>query len=421
MKTRFALVDCNNFYASCERVFNPRLIGKPVVVLSNNDGCVIARSEEAKLLGIEMAAPAFKCEEKFRRHGVAVLSSNYSLYGDMSARVMITLRPMVSHMEVYSIDEAFLGLEAWQGDDWGREIRARVRQWTGIPVSVGIASTKTLAKLANRLAKKTPDRQGVFDLTATPDLDSILAKVPCGHIWGIGRRTAARLAPKGIHTALDLKKADMAWLRGELGVVGERVVRELSGISCLELDKAPEPQKGIATARSFGHPVESLEELEQALATFTARAAEKLRAGGQLAGHIQIYLEPSRPRPDQPQGYVAAHTSLPEPTCHTPALIAGASSLLRKIYRPGGVYRKVGVFLTELSQEGNAQLQLFDTPAASPASRRLDALVDQINRRYGSNTVRYGTMGFQQKWQMRQARKSPSFTTRWDELLVARA
>ncbi len=421
MTSRFALVDCNNFYASCERVFNPRLIGKPVVVLSNNDGCVIARSEEAKLLGVEMGAPAFKCEEKFRRHGVAVLSSNYSLYGDMSARVMATLRPTAVQMEIYSIDEAFLGLEPWQGDAWGRELRARVRQWTGIPVSVGIASTKTLAKLASRIAKKTPARQGVCDLTATPDLDSILAQTPCGHIWGIGRRLAPRLASKGIHTALDFKRADSAWIRRELGVLGERIARELSGISCLDLDELPEPQKGIATARSFGHPVESLEELEQALATFTARAAEKLRSGGQLAGHIQVYLEPRGFRPDQPTYCPSAHTSLPEPTCHTPALIAAATALLRKIHRPGGVYRKVGVFLTELSMESQAQLQLFETPQTNPARRRMDDLVDQLNRQYGANTVRYGTMGFQQKWQMKQTRKSPSFTTRWHELLTVRA
>jgi DNA polymerase V len=288
-------------------------------------------------------------------------------------------------------------------------------------VSVGIASTKTLAKLASRIAKKTPARQGSFDLTAVPDLDAILAQVPCGQIWGIGRRTAARLTPQGIHTALDLKNADMAWLRRELGVVGERTARELSGVSCLELDEVAEPQKGIATARSFGYPVESLEELEQALANYTARAAEKLRAGGQLAGHIQIYLETSPFRPDQPQYYPAANASLSEPTCHTPALIATAMSLLRRIYRPGVVYRKVGVFLTDLCQESSTQLQLFETPQTRPSSRRLDVLVDQINRRYGSNTVRYGTMGFQQKWQMKQTRKSRSFTTRWDELLVASA
>ena len=417
---RFALVDCNNFYASCERVFNPRLIGKPVVVLSNNDGCVIARSEEAKLLGIEMGAAAFKSEETFRRHGVQVLSSNYALYGDMSARVMSTLRPQAASMEIYSIDEAFLGLEPWQGETYCRELRAQVRQWTGIPVSVGIASTKTLAKLANRIAKKTPSFQGVFDLTAASDPDAVLARVPCGDIWGIGRRLAARLSAAGINTALDLKEADMAWVRRELGVVGERTARELSGVSCLELEEAPDPQKGIATARSFGQPIEAIEGLEQALATYTARAAEKLRAGGQFAGRIQVHLETSPFRPDQPQYYPVTQIVLPEPTSHTPDLIAAASALLRKIYRPGYHYRKVGVFLTELSAEGTAQLSLFGTKPQGGAAR-LDTLVDQLNRKYGTNTVRYGSMGFQQQWRMRQDRKSRSFTTRWEELLVARA
>jgi len=232
---------CNNFYASCERVFNPRLIGKPVVVLSNNDGCVIARSEEAKLLGIEMGAPAFKNEENFRRNGVHVLSSNYALYGDMSARVMATLRPSAISMEVYSIDDAFLGLDPSQGEPYCRELRAKVRQWTGIPVSVGIATTKTLAKLANRIAKKTPSLKGVFDLTASLDPDAVLARVPCGDVWGIGKRLAERLTVVGIRTALDLKQADMALVRRELGVVCERTARELGGVSCLTLDEAPDP------------------------------------------------------------------------------------------------------------------------------------------------------------------------------------
>lgn len=420
MNTRFALVDCNNFYASCERVFNPRLIGKPVVVLSNNDGCVIARSEEAKMLGIEMGAPAFKSEEKFRRHGVQVLSSNYALYGDMSARVMATLRPLATSMEVCSIDEAFLGLEPWQGETYCRELRAKVRQWTGIPVSVGIASTKTLAKLANRIAKKTHSFQGVFDLTVSPDPDAVLARVPCGDIWGIGRRLATRLSAVGILTALDLKRADMALVRRELGVVGERTARELNGISCLALEEAPDPQKGIATARSFGEPIEAIEGLEQALATYTARAAEKLRAGGQLTGRIQVHLETSPFRPEQPQYYPVSQFALPEPTSHTPDLIAAASTLLRKIYRPGYRYRKVGVFLTELSAKGSAQLTLFGAKPHSGAAR-LDSIVDQLNRKYGSNTVRYGSMGFQQQWRMRQERKSRGFTTRWEELLVAMA
>jgi len=334
--------------------------------------------------------------------------------------VMATLRPLAPSMEVYSIDEAFLGLEPWQGESFCRELRARVRQWTGIPVSVGIASTKTLAKLANRIAKKTPALQGVFDLTAALDSDAVLARVPCGDVWGIGRRLAARLSAAGIQTAFDLKQADMAWVRRELGVVGERTARELNGVSCLTLEEAPDPQKGIATARSFGEPIEALEGLEEALATYTARAAEKLRAGGQLAGRIQVHLETSPFRADLPQHYPVAQTALPEPTNHTPDLLSAASVLLRKIYRPGYQYRKVGVYLTELSSEATAQLTLLGAKPNSPVAR-LDALVDKVNRRYGTNTVRYGSMGFQQQWRMRQNRKSQAFTTRWEKLLVARA
>jgi hypothetical protein len=231
---RFALVDCNNFYCSCERVFNPRLIGVPLVVLSNNDGCVIARSEESKKLGVEMGAPAFKNGEMFKKNGIQMFSSNYALYGDMSARVMNTMRTMVEHMEVYSIDEAFLALDAFQGMEFARELRARVRQWTGIPVSVGIGPTKTLAKLGNRYAKKNPHLNGVFDLT-TVNPDEILAKIECQDIWGIGRRTASKLAQFKINTALDLKNADTMLIRNALGVVGERIARELNGISCMEV------------------------------------------------------------------------------------------------------------------------------------------------------------------------------------------
>jgi len=351
---------------------------------------------------------------------VHVLSSNYALYGDMSARVMATLRPSAISMEVYSIDDAFLGLDPSQGEPYCRELRAKVRQWTGIPVSVGIATTKTLAKLANRIAKKTPSLKGVFDLTASLDPDAVLARVPCGDVWGIGKRLAERLTVVGIRTALDLKQADMALVRRELGVVGERTARELSGVSCLTLDEAPDPQKGIATARSFGQPIEAIEGLEQALATYTARAAEKLRAGSQLAGRIQVHLETSPFRPDQPQYFPVAQAAMPDPTSHTPALISAATALLQKIYRPGYRYKKVGVFLTELCSASTAQLTLFGAKPNS-ADTRLDSLVDQINRQYGSNTVRYGSMGFQQQWHMRQERKSRAFTTRWDELLVARA
>ncbi len=309
---RFALVDCNNFYCSCERVFNPGLIGVSVVVLSNNDGCVIARSEEAKKLGIKMGAPAFKNEAMFRQNGVRVLSSNYALYGDMSVRVMSTIRTMVENMEVYSIDEAFLPMEESQSEAFAQELRARVRRWTGIPVSVGIGPTKTLAKLANRWAKKNLHMNGVFDLTAD-EPDEILAGIECQDIWGIGGRTAAKLAKAGIRTALDLRRADIPWIRNELGVVRERIARELNGISCLELDEVPASKKGIASARSFGQKVESIEEIQQALSTYIARVAEKLRAGKLRASWMEVFVETNRFKPESPQYHASASTTFMPP------------------------------------------------------------------------------------------------------------
>jgi DNA polymerase V len=413
--TRFALVDCNNFYCSCERVFNPRLISVPVVVLSNNDGCVVARSEEAKKLGIKMGAPAFKNEAMFKRNGVQVLSSNYALYGDMSARVMSTLRTMAEHIEVYSIDEAFLSLEDSQGESFARELRARVRQWTGIPVSVGIGATKTLAKLANRWAKKNPHLNGVFDLTAV-EPDEILARIECEDIWGIGRRTAAKLARVGIRTALDLRRADIPWIRDELGVVGERIARELNGISCVELEELPVSKKAIASARSFGHQVESIEKIQQALSTYIARVAEKLRAGKLLASRMEVFVETNPFKPESPQYHASAQATFMPPTDQTPELISSGISLLRRIYRPGFQYKKTGVMLTDLIPGDRVQMSLFEEGDGQQS--HLQSVVDQLNRKLGQNTIRYASMGMEQTWKMRQLRKSHCYTTHWDELLV---
>lgn len=421
MKTRFALLDCNNFYASCERVFNPRLIGRPLAILRNNDGCIIARSEEVKQLGIPMGAPAHEHKAAFAKNGVVVMSSNYSLYGDMSARVMETIRPNVPAMEVYSIDEAFLELEDWQGAEFARELRARVRQWTGIPVSIGIGPTKTLAKLANRLAKKTPELAGVLDLAMVKDIDEMLARVPCGDIWGIGKRLALRLAAGGIHTARDLKYAESAWVRKTLGVVGERIMRELQGVSCLALEEIPAPKKGIASAKSFGRPVESLQELEEALSTYTARAAEKLRAGRLLATNLHVFVTTNPFSSQKPQYSAGAQTAL-IPSNHSPDLIAAALRLLREIYRPNYHYKKTGIFVSGLIAESDIQPDLFDTaPESSQRINNLDQIVDGLNRKLGRNAIRYGSMGVKQEWAMRQENRSKKFTTRWDELPVAKA
>jgi DNA polymerase V len=422
MKTRFALVDCNNFYASCERVFDPRLIGRPLAILSNNDGCVIARSEEVKRLGVPMGAAAHEHKATFEKNAVAVMSSNYALYGDMSARVMETLRPNVSAMEVYSIDEAFLALEDWQGVEFARELRVRVRQWTGIPVSIGIGPTKTLAKMANRLAKKTPELGGVLDLETVRDIDELLARVPCEDIWGIGKRLAVRLAAGGIRTACDLKHGEVAWVRKTLGVLGERILLELQGVSCIALEEVPAPKKGIASAKSFGRPVESLRELEEALATYTARAAEKLRSGRLLAWQVHVFVATNPFSARQLQYSAGAQTALVRPSNHTPDLIAAALELLREIYRPGHQYKKTGIFVTELIAESDLQPDLFDAPSeAAGRVRELDQIVDGLNRKLGRNAIRYGSMGVKSPWAMRQERRSRKFTTRWDELPIAKA
>ena len=415
---KFALVDCNNFYCSCERVFNPRLLGVPVVVLSNNDGCVIARSEEAKKLGIQMGAPAFKNEAFFKSNSVRVLSSNYALYGDMSARVMATMQTLVQRMEVYSIDEAFLGLDT-QDEAFAHQLRAKVRQWTGIPVSVGIGPTKTLAKLANRYAKKNLQTNGVFDLTGV-DPDPILDRIAAGDVWGIGRRTATKLAGMGIMSARDLKNAAMPLIRSELGVVGERIARELNGISCLELEELPASKKGMASSRSFGHSVESLAELEEALATYIARVGEKLRAGRLLATRILVTLETNPFQPDRPQYHPGKETTFLTPTNQTADLIRTGLELLRKIYRPGYSYKKTGVMVSELVDEGAVQRSLFEEPVDRHRAA-LQTAVDALNRRLGRNVVRFGSMGVLDDWEMRQERKSHGYTTRWDELLEVNA
>ena len=418
MNTRYALVDCNSFYVSCERVFDPDLQGRPVVVLSNNDGCVISRSDEAKKLGVAMGAPAFRHAEVFRRHGVRVLSANFALYGDMSSRVMAVLAAEASSMEVYSIDEAFLRLDPAHDESWARRLRDKVRQWTGIPVSIGLGSTKTLSKIANRLAKKNPDAGGVFVIPSAAG--SILERIDCADIWGVGRRTAAKLAAWRIRTARDLQEADPIVIRRRLGVVGERIVRELNGLSCWSLEEGPPPKKSIATTRSFGRPVESREELEDAVAVYTARVAEKLRAARLRTTHLMVFIETNPFRPAQPQYHAAAHAALPVPVNLTPRLVETSLALVRRLYRDGYVYKKAGVVTSGLEPETTWQGDLF-MGAACPRQRALASIVDRLNRRLGAGTVCYGAAGLAPEWSMRQERLTKKFTTRWSELPVVKA
>jgi DNA polymerase V len=418
----FALLDCNNFYASCERLFRPELADKPVVVLSNNDGCIVARSNEAKALGIGMGSPYFKFEPLIRRHRVAVFSSNYALYGDISQRVMDTLMQIEPEVEVYSIDEAFIGLPHGRHVDlntYGQSLKATIRQYTGIPVSIGFGPTKTLAKIANRLAKKDSAAQGVFSLIDHQDPDSLLATIGVNDVWGIGRRHAARLKNHSIHTALDLKNCNDDWLKKTLTITGLRTAMELRAIPCLGLEETPPAKKSIATSRSFGTPVESLSDLQEAVATYTAQAACKLRAAKLMTGAIHVFLRTNSFKKEQPQYSASKTSTLPYPTCHTPTLISNCLNLLQSIYRSGYFYQKAGVLLTGLTPQNYQQMDIFNSPDARHTP--LMQAMDKINNRWGRHTIHSATTGFDQHWQHRQLRKSPAYTTKWTELPIAKA
>ena len=365
MTAPVALVDCNNFYASCERVFQPGLRGRPVVVLSNNDGfCVIARSNEAKALGIAMGEAWHICKKRVDTEGVIVRSSNYTLYGDMSARVMRTVAGFTPDLEIYSIDEAFLGLSGFERrlESHSRALRRTVHQWTGIPVSVGIAPTKTLAKVANRRAKKDPAKGGVFLLMDEGAIEAELGAMELTDLWGVARRLAARLTALGIATPLALKRADPRVIRERFNVVLERLVLELRGVPCISLEEAPPDRKSIMASRSFGRTVETRAELEEAVATYTSRAAEKLRGQGLAANRIVVFAHTNRFRPDDPQYGAERTVSLPVATADSGRLIAAAKRGLGAIYRPGFRYKKAGIMLLDLVPAARVQGGLFDAP-----------------------------------------------------------
>jgi len=422
MKTIFALVDCNNFYVSCERVFNPKLEGKPVIVLSNNDGCVVARSDEVKALGVKMGIPAFKCKDLIKKHRIHVYSSNYALYGDMSQRVMDTLAQFTPDLEIYSIDEAFLSLSGFTSlnlTQYGKHIKNTIKKWTGIPVSIGISPTKTLAKVANHIAKKNPQFEGVFDITEHPQIDVLLDSIEVADVWGIGYQYSQFLNQNGIYTALQLKNAPDKWIKKHLTVVGLRTVDELRGISCIPLEQVAPPKKGIISSRSFGRPVETLAELKEAVATYVSRAAEKLRSQKSVASCVHVFLTTNRFK-DEPQYSNYATFWLPIPTAYTPDLIHYAHQNLEKMFKPGYRYKKAGIMLTGILSQQQVQLNLI-TPSYHPSREKiLMKTIDQINARWGSDTVKYAVAGIQRLWKMRQSKKSPRFTTYWKEIPVVR-
>lgn len=426
MKKVFALVDCNNFYASCERLFRPELNGKPVVVLSNNDGCIVARSNEAKALGIPMGEPLFKAKHLISKHKIHVFSSNYALYGDLSHRVMDILRQMEPEVEVYSIDEAFIALpvtKEWDRVQYAGELRERIRKNVGIPVSIGMATTKTLAKIANRVAKKQAQFNGVFDLADNSPIDRVLEKIEVNDVWGIGRRSTEKLNRHGIYTALDLKRADETRIRKLLTVVGARTVMELNGISCISLENAPACPKSIITSRSFGHPVTDIDNLREAVITFVSIAGEKLRKQGVEAGALNLFIT-TGPFDEQARYSNNQTIVLSRPTSSTPELIAAALQGLKFLYRPGYRYRKAGVMLTEIVKQDRYRPQdlfSFPRPAVSEDKRLMTAL-DRINGKWGRQAIQYGMTTAEDKpWMMQQTRKSPAYTTNWHELPVVKA
>ncbi|SDT33600.1 DNA polymerase V [Pseudomonas sp. Z003-0.4C(8344-21)] len=417
----FALIDCNSFYASCERVFRPDLAKTPIVVLSNNDGCVIARSYDAKPF-VKMGAPYFQIRDDLRRHGIQVFSSNYALYGDMSERVMTIIESMVPAVEVYSIDEAFADLSGIPGDltAFGRSIRSAVFKRTGIPVGVGIAPTKTLAKLANHTAKRLQAHTGgVVDICDPVKRDWVLRNTDVGDVWGVGRRMKAHLESMQIRSAMDLAKADPWTLRRKFSVVIEKTARELCGTSCLELSETEPPKQEICSSRMFGKRLTTIEPIKEAVATYVHRAAEKLRAQNSLCKKIRVSIRTGMFNPEEAKYANSALIELPYPTNDVRLLCTAASEAIDQLFRPGFKYSKAEVLLMDLRQPGEFTQDLF-AEAQPQAAEKVMGVLDRINQRWGSGTLRAASVPADPAWGMRREMMSSSFTTRIDQLWVVK-
>ena len=431
----YALVDGNNFYVSCERVFRPSLNGRPVVVLSNNDGCAIARSNEAKALGIKMGAPWFQIRDLAESDGLIALSANFALYGDLSDRMMSLAAGLGPRQEIYSIDESFIDLTGVPGNmtERGHTIRSRILQWVGIPCGIGIGPTKTLAKLANHIAKTAERKPGsypahvaqVCDLSALTkaELDAVMAATPVNEVWGVGRQITKQLNDAGITTTLELTGLDPAMVRGRWSVVLERTVRELQGRSCISLDHAPAPKQEIACTRSFGHPVTDLKDLSEAVTDFASRAAVKLRKQRSLVNQVLVFIRTSPFRKD---AQYSRSTTVPlrRPSADSALIIDAALAGLRAIYRQGFKYAKAGVMLLELQEDTVQQRELDLQDGEAKDRGKLMSTLDGLNHRYGRGTVLMacaGLAGDKRLWAMKQERRTPGYTTRWEDMPVARA
>jgi DNA polymerase V len=419
MSSVFALADCNNFYVSCERVFNPKLAGKPVVVLSNNDGCVIARSNEAKSLGIGMGAPLFKIEDVIKAHGVHVHSSNYALYGDMSRRVIEVLTQFTPDVEIYSIDEAFLDLAGFTRmnlTDYGRSIKSTVMTWTGIPVSVGIAETKTLCKIATRIAKKSRKTDGVLDLTNSPHRDYALSITGVEDIWGVGRGYSQFLRSIGITNALQFRDASANIIKRKMGITGLRILNELRGVCCYPLEQSPPPKKEITVSRSFKNTLTGRADVMEAIAAYASRGAEKLRAAHLEANILVVFLM-TNPCKEESRYFNMKTLQLPFSTNDTSELIAHARRGFDEIYQEGCLYKKAGVIFRDLSSDSLTQTDLFAQDRKEHSREVMEAF-DKINKKYGRDSIRYAVTGSTSapKWKTAFQWRSPSYTTDWNQL-----
>ena len=415
----YALIDCNNFYASCERVFRPDLNGKPIVVLSNNDGCVIARSNEAKELGIPMGAPAFEYESLFKKQNVHVFSANFALYGDMSNRVMSILSDYSPEMEIYSIDECFLkltGFEHYNLLDYGQQMRQKVVKWTGVPVSVGFAPTKSLAKLANRIAKKYPDHtQGVYCIDTNEKREKALKWLKVGDVWGIGRQHAKRLKDIGCITAYDFTCLSENWVKKNMSVVGWRLQRDLQGIPTFDLE-AVQPKQSIATTRTFEEDYTEYAQIAERVSTFASMCAEKLRRQKSCCGSLMVFVLTNRHKTDRPQYSRNLAVKMPFYTSSTLEIVDFALKALKQIYQPGYNYKKAGVVVQDFVPENEVQPKLFDSRDARQIP--LMKAIDKINAQFGQQKIRLASQDPKRVWKMKQEKLSPRYTTDLKEIIT---
>lgn len=421
MKKLFALVDCNSFFCSCEQVFAPQLRKKPVVVLSNNDGVIVARSAEAKLAGIRMGEPYYQAKAQIKNKNIHVFSSNYSLYGDMSDRIMAILQQLGLDVEIYSIDEAFLNYEFIPKANrlsFAENIRSKILKYTGIPVSVGIGPTKVLAKVANEIAKKSVSN--VCDLSLREDYNAALTNFPVDDIWGIGRQSAIKLRAHGINTAMDLQKTALDKVEKLLTVTGRRIALELDGISCLGLDVMFVPRKQIVSSKSFGKKVFTITELSEACSSYLTKACEKLRSQNSVCSEVKVFVCSNQFK-SVDQYFNSGAVRLAEPTASTIILNRAALKILQNIYKPNIEYKKVGVMLGQLISADAFTPDLFTNLVSKAADQRLMSTVDNINRRFGSSSVQLGSCGLKKEWRMANKLCSPRYTTHWDELLEVKA